>query len=145
MALENSPSLKEFEDGLPQDLPDPSQKKKRFRRILFTILTLLLLFAGFTFIQSNTAKLLAGKGSINGLVLDDSGKPFQGYIFILGTDLETQTDENGQFLIEDVPAGMRTLIVANNDAGYEFPTLVEAGKTTNIGQIQFASTAIPEE
>ncbi len=144
MALENSPSLKEFEDGIPQNLSDPSKKKNRIRKILLVLAALLILFVGFSFLQSNAAELLAGKGSLSGLVLDDKGQPFQGYIFILGTELESQTDAEGLFLIENIPAGARILIVANDHAGYEFPALVEAGKTTDIGQLQFITTALPE-
>ena len=144
MALENSPSLKEFENGIPQNLSDPSKKKNRIRKTLLVLLALLVLFVGFSFFQSNAAELLAGKGSLSGLVLDDKGQPFQGYIFILGTDLESQTDADGHFLIENVPAGARILIVANDHAGYEFPTLVEAGNTIDIGQLQFITTALPD-
>jgi hypothetical protein len=145
MAFEQSPSLKEFEDGIPQKLSDSSAKRKKFRKTLITLLGLLILIVGFSFIQSNAAELLAGKGSISGYVRDDNGDPFQGYIFILGTELETQTDVEGNFLIEKVPAGSRILIVANEHAGYEFPVLVEAGQTIDIGELQFITTAIPDE
>lgn len=144
MAFENSPSLKEFEEGMPEKLSDPSVKKKRFRSALFVLLGLVILLVGFSFAQSNAAELLAGRGSLSGLVLDDNNQPFQGYIFILGTELETQTDAEGRFLIQNVPAGARILIVANDFVGYEFPIVVTAGENTDIGQLQFISTAIPE-
>ncbi|MCP4140269.1 MAG: carboxypeptidase regulatory-like domain-containing protein [Chloroflexi bacterium] len=145
MALENSPSLKEFEDGIPQNLSDPSKKKNRLRKILLTLFALLVLFISFSFFQSSAAELLAGKGSLSGLVLDDKGQPFQGDIFILGTELETKTETDGYFLLENIPAGARILIVANDHAGYEFPTLVEAGKTIDIGQLQFITTVLPDD
>ena len=145
MALENSPSLDEFEEGIPEKLLDPSAKKKRIRSSIFVLLGLVILLAVFSFAQSNAAELVAGKGSLSGLVLDDNNQPFQVYIFILGTELETQTNAEGRFLIEKVPAGARILIVANDFAGYEFPVVVIAGETTDIGQLQFITTAIPEE
>ena len=145
MAFENSPSLKEFEGGMPEKLSDPSAKKKRFRSAIFVLLGLVILLVGFSFAQSNAAELLAGKGSLSGLVMDDNNQPFHGYIFILGTELETQTDAEGRFLIENVPAGARLLVVANDFAGYEFPVVVTAGENTDIGQLQFISTAVPEE
>ena len=145
MALEKSPSLREFEEGIPENLPEPAQKKKRLRKIILVLLGLIILLLGFSFLESNTAELIAGKGSIRGAVYTDKGKPFQGYIFILGTELETQTDEEGLFLIETVPAGARILIVANDHAGYEFPVVVTAGEITDIGQLQFISTVTPDE
>jgi len=145
MAFENSPSLKEFEDGIPENLSDPSAKRKKLRRLIFVLLALLVLLISFSFLQSNAAELLAGKGSLSGVVYDDNNQPFQGYIFILGTDLETTTDEQGRFLIEKVPAGARILVVANDYAGYEFPVVVTAGETTDIGQLQFLTTATPDE
>jgi len=144
MALENSPSLKEFEQGIPEKLSDPSTKNKRIRILILILLGLLILILAFSFAKSDAATLLAGKGSLSGLVLDDDGQPFHGYIFILGTELETQTDAEGRFLIEKVPAGARLLIVANEFAGYEFPAFVIAGENTDLGQLKFITTAVPD-
>ena len=144
MAFENSPSLKEFEEGMPEKLSDPSAKKKRIRSAIFILLGLVILLVGFSFAQSNTAELLAGKGSLSGLVVDDNHQPFHGYIFILGTELETETDAEGRFLIENVPAGEQLLVIANDFAGCEFPVMVTPGKNKDIGQLQFISTAVPD-
>lgn len=143
MALENSPSLDEFEDGIPKKLSDPSARRKRIRILAWLLLALLLVFFGVSFLNSNAASFLAGKGNITGQALDDIGNPFQGYIFILGTELETSTQPDGTFLIENVPAGSRVVVLANEYAGYEFPVQVVAGETIAIGQIKFISTATP--
>ncbi|MBT3339196.1 MAG: carboxypeptidase regulatory-like domain-containing protein [Anaerolineae bacterium] len=145
MAFENSPSLKEFEDGIPQKLSDPSARRKRIRTLVLLLVVLLLFFVAVSFAQSDTSALLAGKGSLSGQALDDSGQPFQGYIFVLGTDIEAETNAEGDFFVDDVPAGTQTLILANEYAGYEFPVVVAAGETVDIGEIQFISTAVPEE
>jgi len=145
MAFENSPSLKEFEEGMPEKLSDPSAKKKRIRVLILVLLGLLILLLAFSFARSDAATLLMGKGSLSGLVLNDSNQPFEGYIFILGTELESQTNAEGHFLIENVPAGARLLVIANDFVGYEFPVVVIAGENTDIGQLQFISTAIPDE
>lgn len=145
MAFEKAPSLEDFEDGISSDLPEPAKKRKRMNRFILVLLGLVVLLISFSFLQSNASEILAGRGGLSGTVYDDNGKPFQGYIFILGTELETQTDEEGRFLIEKVPAGARILVVANDYAGYEFPVVVTAGETTDIGQLQFTSTATPDE
>ena len=145
MSFENSPSLEEFEDGIPQKLSDPSAKKKRLRTIIFGLLGVVILFVGVSFAQSNAANILVGKGTISGVALNDKKQPFNGYVFIIGTDLETTTNEDGSFIIENVPAGSRSLVIANETAGYEFPVDVVAGKNTNIGELKFTATATPDE
>jgi hypothetical protein len=145
MAFEKSPSLEEFEDGMPQKLSDPSARRKRLRVLVLLVITLLLLFLAISFAQSDASALLAGKGSVSGRALDDSGEPFQGYVFIVGTDIEGVTAEDGIFLVDGVPAGARTLVLANEYTGYEFPVAVTAGETVDIGDIRFTTTAIPEE
>ena len=37
------------------------------------------------------------------------------------------------------------IVVANDYAGYEFPVVVTAGETTDICQLQFLTTATPDE
>ena len=39
----------------------------------------------------------------------------------------------------------KTVALGSDHAGYEFPALVEAGKTTDIGELQFITTPIPNE
>ncbi len=143
MAFENSPSLEEFQDGIPKKLSDPSAKRKRIRILSFLLLLVLLLIVGSMFAQSDAANVLVGKGSISGQALDENGNPFQGDILILGTELQVATQPDGSFLIEGVPQGARVLVLANKYAGYEFPVQVIAGETVFIGQIQFMSTATP--
>ncbi len=145
MAFEKSPSLEEFEDGIPQKLSDPSARRKRIRMLALLVIGLLLVFLAISFAQSDASALLAGKGSVSGRALDDNGQPFQGYAFIVGTDIEGVTAEDGTFLVDGVPAGTRTLVLANEYTGYEFPIVVTAGETVDIGDIQFTTTAIPEE
>ncbi len=145
MSFENSPSLEEFEEGIPHKLSNPSAKKKRLHTIIFGLLGVVILFAGVSFAQSNAANILVGKGAISGIALNDKKQPFNGYVFIVGTDLETTTNEDGSFLIESVPAGTRSLVIANETAGYEFAVDVIAGENTNIGEIKFTATATPDD
>src|SRR5690554_7834351 len=50
-------------------------------------------------------------GSVQGTVTDQvSGAPLPGVqVFVVGTSSGTLTDENGAFLLADVPAGSRTV------------------------------------
>lgn len=143
MALENSPSLDEFENGIPAKLSDPSARKKRIRSMGLLLLVLLFILFGIGFAQSDASALLSGKGSVSGMAINAQGNPFQGNVYILGTNLESQTNPDGTFKIEGIPAGTRSLVLANEYAGYEFPVVVLAGEDVAIGQIQFMTTATP--
>ena len=145
MTLENSPSLEEFKEGIPGKLSDPSKKRKKVYTFISILFAFVLFLLGVSFAQSNAAEILAGKGAVSGVVFDENHQPFDGYIFIIGTELEAKTDIEGRFLLENIPAGMRFLVIANEYAGYEFPVEVVAGTNTNIGELQFIATALPEE
>ena len=143
MSFENSPSLDEFKDGIPEKLSDPSARKKRIRTLVVILLVFLLILFASVFAKSDAAAVLSGQGSVSGQAIDSKGNPFDGYLFVLGTDIEAQTQSDGTFLVEDVPAGARVLVLANEYAGYEFPIQVIAGETVSVGQIQFLPTATP--
>lgn len=77
---------------------------------------------------------------MSGLAIDAQGNPF---LYILGVDLESQTNPDGTFRLEGVPAGTRSLALANEYAGYKFPVVILAGEDVAIRQIQFMTTATP--
>lgn len=143
MSLEESPKLSDYKDGIPDHPVDPKIRQKRFRIMLLLVLLLVLFLGGLNFMETSTADLLAGQGSVQGSVIDAERDPFSGYIFIVRTELETKTDENGNFFLENVPAGQQSLVVADEEFASEFPITVVAGSVTNVGQIQFIQTATP--
>ena len=145
MQFEESPKFSTYKDGIPEPPPDSGAKQKRFRILLLGVLLLVLALGIYNFSQSKTAALLTSTGSVVGTAVDQNNQPFEGEIFILGTDLETTCDTNGRFLLERVPAGEQTLVVADDAFAREFPITVLAGKTVDVGQVQFIPTDIPPE
>ncbi len=143
MNLEESPSLETYKDGLPEPPPDPSLRRKRFRIIVLLVLLTVLFLGTANFLQSQTAGLLLETGSVTGMIIDENGQPFQGEVFILGTELAVVIDANGYFVMDSVPAGQQSLIVADEEYGNEFLINIIAGEAIDVGQIQFVSTATP--
>ncbi len=92
--------------------------------------------------NTNALDVIKGTGAIAGSVIDENGLPFQGDVFILGTNLSTKTDANGAFEISGVPAGEQSLIIADASTGREFPVQVNSASKLQMGQIQFQPTAI---
>jgi hypothetical protein len=75
--------------------------------------------------------------------VDENGQPFKGKVFILGTKLITETDASGNFELSRVPAGNRTLVVADELSGRAFEIQVATASELQMGQIRFQPTATP--
>ncbi len=143
MSFEESPSLDDFQKGLPEKLPEPPVKKRRMRLLLGILFGISLFLGIANFLQSKTASLLMGTGSVQGNVVDAQGSPFIGDVFVIGVDQIIRTSPDGSFLINRIPSGDQSLVVANATTGQEHPVRIIAGQTIDIGQVQFLVTATP--
>ena len=145
MGTENSPSLDEFAQGMPLELPDPSKKRKRLWTIIGILSAIALMLAGNMFVISDTAAILAGTGTVTGVVVDENNQPMPGAeIYVLGSRVKGESDAYGFFEVQDVPAGSRSIVVACGGTGYEYPILVIAGESVDLGEVRFISTLEPE-
>ncbi|MFN7035792.1 MAG: hypothetical protein ACK4SN_05445 [Bellilinea sp.] len=142
MNFEQSPSLKDFQNGLREDLP-PKKRLTPQQTIIGILLIIVLLLAALVWVRSDSAQLVRGAGSVKGFVVDDRGQPFQGEIYILGTEIVGVTDSNGFFQVQGVPAGKQYLIVADQRIGHEFQIAVLPGEILDVGTLRFVSTATP--
>ncbi len=142
MQLDDSPSFDQFKNGMPEKLPDPSERLRKFR-ILLLVITLIVALIGFSLVLKNTRTLenITATGLVRGRVVDANGQPFQGRIFILGTELATKTDANGNFELSRVPAGEQVLIVADDLIGRDFKIQVGIASELQMGEIRFEPTA----
>lgn len=143
---EQSPSLEEYHKGLPvEKRGNSSARKKRFRIIIIALVILTGILGLINFLQSPTAKTLAGTGTVQGVIVNQEGKPLKAEIFIIGTKWQTQSDSNsGEFQIT-LPAGNYSLVVARNGMGNEYPVTVQRGQVQNLGKIVLVSTPSPED
>jgi hypothetical protein len=144
MSFDESPSLDQFQNGMPEQLPEPNGKAKRFR-ILLLIMALVVALMGFSVVLKSTRTLetLTATGLVRGRVVNENGQPFHGRIFILGTKLATQTDVNGNFEISHVPSGEQTLIVADDLIGRDFKIQVNIASELQMGEIRFEPSPMP--
>ncbi len=137
MSLSSSPKLQEYKDGIPERPKDPSARRKAFRIALLVLLLLVIAAAGIKFAGSQTAMLLVGKGEVKGQVVDEQGRPLAAVVYLFGVDKPVQANENGEFIYEGAPEGLRSLIVTYNGTAQEYTVEVRAGETTEVGKLTF--------
>lgn len=148
MQFDESPNLDQFKDGMPEikKTPDPQVGRRRFRiLLLITFIIVALIGLVPVFKENNTLATLTSTAVVRGRVVNANGLPFNGEIFILGTDLKTQTDANGTFELKRVPSGEQILIVADELIGRDFPIQVTTATTLEMGEIRFEPTAKPPQ
>ena len=68
--------------------------------------------------------LSGGLGTVRGIVLDADGNPVSGAAVGGGLSLTT-TDENGVFMLEDVPVGKRSIVAVSNEIGANGTSIID--------------------
>lgn len=144
MAYEQSPSLKEYEEGLPSSPPPDTSTRHKWLWAVITVLAVATVaLAVITFVRSTAAAILVGTGSVTGKVVDESNRPIVADIFVLHTNIEARSNAEGLFEIHGVPAGQQSVVVAYQGAGREIIVDVVAGAQVNVGTVQLTATAVP--
>mgnify|MGYP000123793583 FL=1 len=135
MSLEDSPSLEDFSDDFLSPPPDKADKKKRFSVTLVAFVLLIAILLGINFAQSGAYAQLAGKGSLSGYAVNESGDAILVEIFVFGTDIAGLSGDDGYFEIENIPAGERSIIIAYGDIATENIASINAGAKTDLGSV----------
>jgi len=135
MSLEDSPTLDDYEDGIPAKLADPGKNKKIARLVILFLLIGLLVLAGLNWLQSQEAGLLTGRGDLRGVVLDLNRQPIQAEVFLVGVDKTALSGPDGRFELKNVPAGAHTLVVAYQSSGQKYPCVVQPGAQVDLGTL----------
>jgi hypothetical protein len=134
MSLQDSPSLEYYKDGY-RDAPDPNKGKKRTWIIIGALGALVVVLGVFAFLQSGGGVLLSGKGTVTGYAVDEEGNPIRVEVLIFDTNILEVSDEEGYFIIRDVPAGKQSVIVAADEIASEVEVYVVAGTENTVGTV----------
>jgi hypothetical protein len=137
MSLSNSPSLNEYKNGIPDKPKDHPGRRKAFRIILSAFLVLSAVLLIYSYLQSDAASLLVGKGSLTGQVVDEQGNVLNARVFVMGVDRPVDVRLDGSFTYGNIPAGERSLVIAYNGTAAEYSVLVKAGTTIDVGRLIF--------
>ncbi|MCC3159302.1 SusC/RagA family TonB-linked outer membrane protein [Hymenobacter sp. 15J16-1T3B] len=84
-----------------------------------------------------TLSAAAQTGAVSGRVLDEKQQPLPGVTVIIeGTQLGSSTNADGQYLIQNVPAGPRTVVASFvGFSTQRIPVTVTAGQTANVANV----------
>jgi hypothetical protein len=143
MAFEKPPSLDDFDEIIPEAPKQVTPQQKQVRVLLVVFGVLILLLGLLNLWKSDLTAPLRGTGTVRGLAVDAQGQPFQGDIFVERTTLAAKTNADGSFEFKNVPAGQQLIVVADGASGREFPVVIQIGQTTDLGTVQFQTTATP--
>ena len=145
MPLEDSPSIDQFKNGIPDNLPSPSDQKKIVNYIIYTLVVLIIILGGLSLLKTNNRLQLAGSSAISGYAVNEYDQPVSAEVFISGANEYVIADVNGYFQIKGIPAGDYSIIVGYNYVGSEYPVKVNAGENTNMGYLKAPSPHKPYE
>ncbi len=143
MSLQNSPGFEQVKIDYVSDAPSPKHGRGWARGIIIFLILTLTVLVFINYAGSADLNVLRGQGSVSGFVVDEKGNAVKAEIIVAGTDLKITTDDSGKFLLNDIPEGQRLLVVGYDLTGWEYPVVVIAGQTTEVGRISVVSTQTP--
>jgi hypothetical protein len=135
MSLTDSPDLTYYEEGKPPE-QEPSFLKQHWTKVVIGVLGVVLLVMLGTRMVSGSGSAQR-TGDVAGQVVDMSGRPVQGVqVYVDGGQVETNTDTNGQFALEAVPAGSQYLVIGVTPEPPQFIAVeVPADGQADLGQL----------
>lgn len=140
------PDLEEVESQIAQEKTREKPKTPgRLRVVLIGLGFLVVALAVINLAVTTVLPSVGGAGSISGNVVNQQQTPVPAEVYILGMDISATTDANGNFLLNNVPAGEVHLIVAYDGMGREIPVQVTAGQNVTVGQVRVEETEMPLE
>lgn len=137
MRLKDAPSFDEVLDDLELQPSEATQPPKRGLRaaLLAVVIVLLLALGAVRFLQSDQAAVLLGRGGLEGVAVDEEGQPLQVEVKVYGMREWVASAPDGRFVLENLPAGEQTVIIAYGDIAVEAGAQVTAGETTSLGEV----------
>jgi hypothetical protein len=145
MPLENSPSLDDFSKGLLEESTTPTSKKSATRILIYSLLGLFCALGIASLLKSNTFVQTTNYGSVSGYIVNTFDQPVSAEVFIPSLDKTCTADNNGYFILENIPAGEYSLIIGYNYVGNEYPISIAPGTNITLGELSAPEAHKPSE
>ena len=143
MPLEDSPSLENYKEGMPANLPNPEQRRRRLLWIIGLLLAVILVVQAINFLRSPLGVVLRGQATIRGQVVNQLGQPIPAEVIVMENRLAVIAGSDGRFVIPNAPAGQISIVADYQGVGVEVPVNLKPGDDLDIGSIRVAATALP--
>jgi hypothetical protein len=143
MSLQDSPGFDQTSFDESEGQLQPQSYRHRLWWVIGGLALVLLALAVVNYAGAGAVERVSSKGAVTGIVVSEEGNGVLAEVFIAGTNLETFTDETGNFSLESIPEGQRILVVGYEQTGWEFPVTIVAGQTIDLGEISVIATATP--
>ncbi len=140
MKFVDSPKIEYQPDGLPR--ARESKRPFYFRLLVGIVLFLALSLNIYVFVRADVTTLtLKNNSGAEGMVIDDDSRPVPNVLVFSASvpTVSTTTDENGRFLLQNLPPGVNRLVVVRNNVGQEFYVTLAEGKTTRVDYLNFTA------
>jgi hypothetical protein len=146
MKFVDSPKIEYQPDGLPR--ARESKRPFYFRLLISIIFFLALGLNLYVLVRTDVPSLtLKNNSSAEGMVIDGQNRPVP-HVLIFSADapsISTTTDENGRFLLNNLPAGVNRLVVVRHNVGQEFYVTLAEGKVTRVDYLNFIAPLVDVE
>lgn len=136
---QDSPSLEYFKNGY-REPPDLEKGKKHLWVVIGVLAAVVLVLGGIWAVQSGMLAALAGTGTVTGYAVDETGMPVRVEVLVFNTNIIETSDEEGYFIIYDVPAGKQSFIIAAGEIASEVEVRVIGGSETTVGTVTVPSS-----
>lgn len=141
----DSPRAEYDGSGRPAERMNRAQMIRR--GIILLLVLVVLALNAVAFRSQDTGALLNNQAShIEGTIVDAGGAPVAGAtVFVQGTsqELEATSDEAGRFMLERVPAGTQSLVVAYNGVARVYDLEIVPGRANDAGTVTYDAPADP--
>jgi hypothetical protein len=146
MKFVNSPKIEYQPDGLPR--ARESKRPFYFRLLIGFVLFLAVGLNLYVFVQADIASLtLKNNSGAEGMVVDGENRPMPNVMVFSASapTISVTTDENGRFLLNNLPPGVNRLVVVRNNVGQEFYVTLAEGKVTRVDYLNFTAPLVDVE
>jgi len=133
--MENSPSLEQYKQGIPEPPPDPAIRRKKLRIAIGILAGLIIVLSLVYFVVQRSAAAAANSGAVTGRVVLADGTPVLAEVFLAGSEQVVNTDADGRFTLANLPVGQHKIVVAFEYQGQEVAVDLSAGVLTDIGSV----------
>lgn len=134
MKLQNSPSLEEASNALRGNIPP--KKNKGLRLALVIVGGMILILLGISLVQNDLLTIFtSNQGIISGVAVNEAGEPVPVDVLVFGTEILAHSDAMGRFVVNNVPTGEQSVIVAYGKIATEVNVVVQANVETSLSTV----------